>query len=227
MKKYRYPLLVFLLILFNIGVYLKNQDCYLLEEYAVSIHNQEKKMEIRDDSKYKIRIYYPNTEYGLLNETIEDKMKQYVVDFKNNLDDSFQSSDSFYTLDITYDTYHYKDYFSYVFYIFFDVGGAHPSSLIWTICYDTKKDEILTLDNISSTYPNILQFFSQQVQNQLKTNERISDMGWMLEGTKPIPENYQNFVFSKNGIFVFFPPYQIAPYSSGTFQLLVPYDKIF
>ena len=36
----------------------------------------------------------------------------------------------------------------------------------------------------------------------------------------------QNFVFTKEGILFFFPPYQVGPYSSGMFSSVVPFEKL-
>jgi len=227
MKKYSYPILIILLVLFNIGICFKYQDRYLLEDYAAFTMNQEKKIEIRDDSKYKIRIYYPSSKYSLLNTTIEDKIEEYIIEFKKNIDNASNDINYFYTLDITYDTYHYKDYISYLFNIVSDVGGAHPSYYIWTIRYDINENKVITINDILKEYPNFLNLLSNYVQKQLVLNERIPDISWMLEGTKPTVDNYQNLVFSKDGIFVFFPPYQIAPYSSGSFQIFIPYKQIY
>lgn len=49
----------------------------------------------------------------------------------------------------------------------------------------------------------------------------------LYEGTKPIKENFNNFIFSKNGLIIYFPQYQIAPYSQGEFNVIVPYNLLF
>ena len=48
----------------------------------------------------------------------------------------------------------------------------------------------------------------------------------MYEGTKPIKDNFKNFVFTKDGILLLFNYYQVAPYSQGEFQIIVPYIYI-
>ena len=48
----------------------------------------------------------------------------------------------------------------------------------------------------------------------------------LLEGTSPKEENFKNFAFSKDGLILFFEQYQVAPYSEGSFRVVIPYDKI-
>lgn len=47
-----------------------------------------------------------------------------------------------------------------------------------------------------------------------------------FEGTRPKKENFINFAFTKDGILLFYPYYQIAPYSEGEFNVIIPYDNI-
>ena len=48
----------------------------------------------------------------------------------------------------------------------------------------------------------------------------------ILEGTKPIKENFQHFILTENGIKLIFPRYQIAPYYQGEFELVIPYKEL-
>ena len=46
----------------------------------------------------------------------------------------------------------------------------------------------------------------------------------ILDGTLPKKENFSNFAFTDNGLLVFFNRYQIAPYSYGSFNIIIPYS---
>lgn len=46
------------------------------------------------------------------------------------------------------------------------------------------------------------------------------------DGTKPINNNFKNFAFSEDGLIIFFEQYQVAPYSFGNFEVIIPYSKL-
>ena len=48
----------------------------------------------------------------------------------------------------------------------------------------------------------------------------------LKDGLKPNDENFDKFVFSNDGLIIFFERYSIAPYFAGEFSILVPYDSI-
>ena len=73
---------------------------------------------------------------------------------------------------------------------------------------------------------NILNIFSENSREILKSNDKITSSTMLYEGTKPKKENFTNFIFSKNGIILFFPQYQVAPYSQGEFNVVLDYKKI-
>ena len=67
---------------------------------------------------------------------------------------------------------------------------------------------------------------SKYAYTNLSKNDKIKEvnMPYMLtNGTKPIKANFKSFVFTKDGIIVFFEKYQIAPYSYGEFWITIPY----
>ncbi len=227
MKKYKYQIIILLLVLFNLVVVVKNQDKYIMSEYVMATTNQEKKLDVQDEHQYKMRVYYPTTDYDILNKEIANKMSSYVSNFKKDIEGIEVQPNQYYTLIILYDQYQYQDYISYVFYIEIYNGGAHPNHEIWTITYDTKNGKIVTIDDLITTNSDILNIFSDVSRKQLITNPDIVDMAMMMEGTKPIKENFSNFAFSKRGILLFFPQYQVAPYSSGSFVVTVPYQQVF
>lgn len=181
------------------------------------------KQVIHGNSNYEIQVDYPKTNYNILNDATKNKIDNYIDNFKHNISDKQPNN---YSLIIYYDVYHYMDYISYIFYIEYDTGGAHPNHDIWTIVFNTKSNKIVTLDNLITYNENILNLFSKYSREELLYNKKIVDTSMMIEGTRPTKENFSKFVLTNKGIILFFSRYQIAPYSSGHFQIIIPYEYI-
>lgn len=176
---------------------------------------------IKAKQNYEINIDYEKSEYKLLDQEINKKINIYIKSFKDTLDDINTIT---YTLHITHEKFTYKNYISYVFHIESYTGGAHPNHEIFTVNYDKYNNTIIDIDTLVNKYPNILNTFSKISRNKLLYNKNIVDTNMMLEGTKPTKENFSNFAFSKDGIILFFEYYQVAPYSSGEFKVILPYS---
>ena len=210
-------LIIFILII-NIVFYI-----YIINVKAIS--NNEYKIEEKTNN-YKITVYYPKTDYSKLNNVINDKIYGYIKEFKEDVNSSDYPINQYYSLIILYDSYEYDNYISYIFRIEDYTGGAHPNHRIYTVVYDIKNNEIITIDDLINKNQNILNIFSETSREILKSNNRIPSSTMLYEGTKPKIQNFQNFVFSKNGIILFFQEYQVAPYSQGEFNVLINYKKL-
>ncbi len=227
MGKYKLYLIIVLLVLFNICIVIKNREHYFLDQYTTYTNNNENKIELSYKDDYKIKVYYPDTKYLKLDNTIDKKIGEIVSEFKNELTLNQVIPNFVSDLIITYDKYSYKDYLSYVFFIEYFTGGAHPNHEIWTITYDTKSDKIITIDDLINNNSNLLTKLSEYTRNELLHNPGITDVQMLIDGTKPEKENFSNFAFSDDGYLVFFQYYQVAPYSSGSFVVKVPYSELF
>lgn len=227
MGKYKLYLIIVLLVLFNICIVIKNREHYFLDQYTTYTNNNENKIELSYKDDYKIKVYYPDTKYLKLDNTIDKKIGEIVSEFKNELTLNQVIPNFVSDLIITYDKYSYKDYLSYVFFIEYFTGGAHPNHEIWTITYDTKSDKIITIDDLINNNSNLLTKLSEYTRNELLHNPGITDVQMLIDGTKPEKDNFSNFAFSDDGYLVFFQYYQVAPYSSGSFVVKVPYSELF
>ena len=226
-SKYKYQILIILLVLFNICIVIKNKDNYFISEHVILTKNEEKKLELNIDKnqKYKILVYYPETKHKKLNNIINNKVTSVVSLFKNVVSKEKNTSNQLYTLNITYDSYEYKDFISYVFYIEYNIGEAHPNQYIWSVVYDSKNNEEITIEKLIKMYPNILFELSNYCRSVLKKDNKITNFSMMIGGTAPKKDNYSKFCFTNKGLNVYFERYQIAPYSSGYFVLTIPYIK--
>lgn len=214
--KLKYLIILFLIINLIFCIYIIN---------VKAISNNEYKIEEKNN-KYKIITYYPKTDYPKLNNVINDKIYEYIKEFKENVNSSDYPINQYYSLIILYDCYEYDNYISYIFRIEDYTGGAHPNHRIYTVVYDIKNNVIITIDDLINKNQNILNIFSENSREILKSNDKITSSTMLYEGTKPKKENFTNFIFSKNGIILFFPQYQVAPYSQGEFNVVLDYKKI-
>ncbi len=226
LKKYRYLLILTLLLVFNICVIINNRNYYFMSRKVVVTNNQEKKLEYTSKKQYKIKAYYPDIKYPLLDKVITDKINKYIDEFKDNVIDVPVKQNQYYTFYLLYDMYSYQDFISYVFSIETYTGGAHPNHDIFTVTYDKSTDKIVTIADLVETNPNFLDTASNTAREELINNPGIVDINMLNSGTTAEVDNFSRFAFSSDGIVFFFTQYQIAPYSSGTFEITVPYSKI-
>ena len=229
LKEHRFFLLLFALILFNISLsiqyyFLKNKENHRVTEV---IHFQnatsEKKM-TEEKHPYQLRVYYPVTNYPTFNKEIDTKIQSYIQDFKKEISNSEVQLNQSYTLDILYQEFQTNPYISYVFTVFQDTGGAHPISFYDAISYNIETNQMVTIENLVKENPNFLEIVSKSTREQLSKNSKIVNYDMMMEGTLPKIENFKTFAITEEGYLFFFSPYQVAPYSSGKFQVLVPYS---
>lgn len=225
--------IIIALILINIFLLIKyitlTTNILTYNGYASS-NILEKKISNEDEKqKYKINIYYPISDYPVLNDTIITTINHRLNEFKKIVDLKSVQPNQIYTLDILYTKYEYNNYLSYVFRVSEYTGGAHPNHTIFTISYDKNNNKMIDITSLVSNNDNLLNLLSNISRSILKENELFNDnkiFGMMLDGTKPNLENFRNFVFSKEGLLIFFEQYKIAPYSYGEFNVLIPYSNL-
>jgi len=198
---------------------------HTLNAKAIKTNNDEYKIEEKTYD-YKILIYYPITKYPTLNNNIKENILPYLKEFKSSLKYIPEQKNQYYSLIILYENYEYKNYISYVFRIEDYTGGAHPNHRMYTVVYDKEKNKVISIEDLIKYNNQILNIFSKISREKLKNNKRIVSASMFFEGTRPKKENFINFAFTKDGILLFYPYYQIAPYSEGEFNVIIPYDNI-
>lgn len=229
MNKFLYVIICLFLLVLNIGFYLYKTNITTFKYNITNVSKEENQI-TEDYEKSKISILFPNSKYNDLNEIIIEKIDKYIDTFIKKVEETNQESSSlqsyYYTLFVTYKEYNYQNYISYVFRIETFLMGAHPNHEIWTIVYDKVKRKVITLADLLKENKNTLDVFSKTTRKNLLYDKRIVDTTMFMEGTAPKKANFTNFVFSKDGIILFFPQYSIAPYSQGEFNTVVKYNLL-
>lgn len=219
----KFIMLLVLVILINI-VYFTFKDQFY--ESIVTVNENEKMFYQKEEHKSEISVKIPVTAYQKLNNRVYLYLENTILDFKEQIKDYSIQPDFVYTLFIKYEYYFYKDIISVVLYIETYLGGAHPSHKIMTFSYDTKNDEFIDITSLENEDPMIISKLSSLSRKALKQNEKIVSYSMMMEGTKPLKENFRRFAFTKEGLKLFFQRYQVAPYSSGDISIIIPYNSI-
>lgn len=104
-------------------------------------------------------------------------------------------------------------------------GGAHPGHNLAALLLD-GKGKPLSLSRCfkpQSDWIGVLADYCKQdlIRQKIETSD-----DFLNDGTAAKPENYKVVLPTKDGLRVEFPEYQVAPYSSGPQQVLVPYSQI-
>jgi hypothetical protein len=129
-----------------------------------------------------------------------------------------------------------------------DTGGAHPIPVEAAFVFDRKEGKLIALDDLfvqpvsartalaDFVHDKLLKKFAAEAPKPGEGSpeairEWKTNMLQMLdEGTKPTTVNYSLFVVragtqatsASPGLTLIFPPYQVAPYASGTQTVEVP-----
>lgn len=234
LNKYKYIFSALLFFLFVTATFYVSNVSYtsqVKEVFNVAdlISNCKIKKISESNQKYDITVFYPETEYTNLNEKIYDKMQEFIQDFKDEVTEYESISGNKLKLEINFSPYEYENYFSYSFEIFNDFGGAHPNTTVWTVSYNIKDKQIVDINYLIGKNKNIINILSEYTFSNLKENEKIKENyleEMLIEGTSPKKENFENFVFTKEGLKIIFQRYSVAPYALGEFSVIVPYEKL-
>ena len=205
--------------------------------------------EYKEDAPYYfINVKYPSQTL-LTNKTadqkvrlaIEQELKMQLQQFKDdNRLDSLSAEDiqvqglggeRRYTLQIDYKQYQSTSTVSYFFTVYADTMGAHPNGYFKTFVFDQQGLEV-SLGSLLSNNPNWLEelslLVSSDVVAQLKQRLGQKDVAGAIfaEGLAPKEENFQNFLVDGETLVVHIPPYQVAAYAAGAFEVRVPLNGL-
>lgn len=200
-------------------------------EQPSSQENFENKQIFREDEHIILHVDYPYTSHTLLDKSIRTFIDEQIRIFETDIkgfDDDFELPYK-YSLYISYKVIETPfDIMSIQFSLSSYYGGAHPTSYAETFVYDHRQEKILTLHDLFNVdYLTALAELSfETLRADLQKQNVEIDISWLAEGTDSIPDNYQFFVLTQQGLTFIFPAYQVAPYALGQQEVLLPYSKI-
>jgi len=109
-------------------------------------------------------------------------------------------------------------------------GSSHPDSHYSAANYDLVTGDVLTLSDIlaQDVTAKILTDAALEVLNTQKDEYRLY-IGFESVVKERFTKKFstdQSWYFSNNGLCFYFPPYEIAPYTSGVVVAEIPYEKL-
>ena len=102
------------------------------------------------------------------------------------------------------------------------MGAAHPFHYSHSLNYDTGTVQMMNLDDLFRSDADYLAVLSSYSLDDL---ERQGVLEWE-EGALPLPENFQRWNFTLQGLLISFDAYTIAPYAAGPQSVLIPYKVL-
>jgi hypothetical protein len=130
-----------------------------------------------------------------------------------------------YSLNVGYRPYSSGSFVSYEYDVYMDTGGAHPNNSYKTLVFDLNGNTVKLGDLfMSGDYlTKISEMAKTQIEAQITQRagkEAVSTL--VVEGYAPKAENFENFVVDSDRIRIFIPPYQVAAYAAGGFEVQIP-----
>ncbi len=102
------------------------------------------------------------------------------------------------------------------------MGGAHGNTVRYAYTFDLKNGYKIRLEQLFGCYLNPKSFILSKVNEQISRQPELyfEDYAILAEETF----DAKNFYCTPEGIVFFYMQYDIAPYSSGIREFLIPYD---
>lgn len=114
-------------------------------------------------------------------------------------------------------------------------GGNGDHSYPMTINWDLKKDRLLKNEELfcnTNYIEKLIPVVRKNIINDFSSSENLIQplpkeiVEWINRGTENNKENWENFVISKDGLIVIFPPYQVTSGAGGIVKTLVAFKDI-
>ncbi len=149
------------------------------------------------------------------------------------------SGDRKYALALEYKMVTSSTTVSYAYQVYADTLGAHPNLYYTTFVFDQDGNQLVLADVLSNN-PNWLEELSLLVENDVtaQLKARLADSlpqgdegadvtgSIFAEGLAAKEENFKNFVVDGDSLVILIPPYQVAAYAVGAFEVRIPLSEI-
>jgi hypothetical protein len=103
-------------------------------------------------------------------------------------------------------------------------GGAHPAPMNFTVNFDLREGREIALGELFAPDTPYLKTLSSFCLESLKKKNPDDEIE--ASGVSEKEENFKNFYITRDGITIFFPPYQVASYASGSKEVQVPLETL-
>ena len=114
----------------------------------------------------------------------------------------------------------YTDQYTYT-------GGAHGSTIRTSDTWDFSSGRYLTLADFYPHNPSYREGIYRNLEQQVKEREKESSSTYFDDYSSLIRSTFkpENFFVTPKGIVIYFQQYDIAPYSTGIPEFLIPFKR--
>lgn len=181
---------------------------------------------IRIDLDYPVEL----ASQPVVAETIDPWLARMQADFIASYapDFALPSYTNNWTLTASYEIYeHSADVASLVYTVGNYTGGAHPNYVYVTYTFDFVDQSLISPEDLfvrgRDPWATIAPLVEADLRDQLGD---AADASWIADGAGATPDNYRAFALTEDALVFFFPPYQVAAYAAGGFEVRIPLDAL-
>lgn len=171
--------------------------------------------EIKEESKsidnLEVDLKYPVFKNDFVNQEVKQTVESLTDNFEKDVSEEPVSENWKNEQSIRVEVFKSSEgYVSLLFYNYLYTGGAHGNTMLTAKVLDSKKKEVLGLNEVlNGSYFSKLQALARK---QLK--DKLGEEAFIDEGTETVSD-FSVFVLSNDSIIFYFPHYQVAAYSYG------------
>ncbi|HOI60368.1 MAG TPA: DUF4163 domain-containing protein [Candidatus Pacearchaeota archaeon] len=206
----------------NTFVKAENEEIYRIEFEKETVLLSQSDL-YTAEAKYPIT---PNDDINKsLNDVVSTEINDYIILVEETGATPAFSEDNRYPFIVDYTTYSYLDKIkSFVFDIYGFTGGAHGFSSTITKTYDLESGKAYSINDVITDLSKFTEIVRESIKNELSLRGEIVDEEWITMGTDS--DSLEKFSLSENGLTMYFPPYQVASYASGTIICNIPFESM-
>jgi len=198
--------------------------------------------EIDNDGRSLLHISYPVTEQAAINARMEELSQQYIREYRElaaATEKDYQEYKKETGTEAATFVTHYRQSFDVSVanqrLIFFDLErsiytGGTGSSYVIGYVFDRISGAELAIPDlfVDETYLGRLAELSRAaLAERIRQEDLASDMDWVVDGTAPTTENFDNILFRQDGtVLVRFDKYQVAAGVEGVVEIALEVDAI-
>lgn len=178
------------------------------------------------DERSTVSIYYPQMDNAIIDGELaywsDVRLRTFVAGVA-----ALGEGNSRYSMEIDYSlSQASRRFVSVLFRISTETGGTRPDLGLATFTYDIESGATLSYADIFSNAPGLLTFMSEYARAELLRRLPRSEEELIIRGTTPAEANFAYFALRKDGLELFFPPYQVAASGLGEQSVVIPLDKL-
>jgi peptidoglycan/xylan/chitin deacetylase (PgdA/CDA1 family) len=185
---------------------------------------------IEEEEDQTIAVHYPNTGHKKIDAILSEFALNRVELFRQDTANIKLANEEVwpYELHIDYEiVYETSRHLSLIFKESKYLGGAQPSTAMYTYNFNLEQGRQLSLKDLFKGSSAYLEILSQYVRESLIENHVLNitlDDAWVIKGSQPLESNFKHFVIKENSLIILFEKYQIGSAFIGEPFLEIPFE---